>query len=102
MAENVHMYHEEESDENVNMRQEAKPIISKVILKRPNLETIEEDPEEADVNLKRGSNPYQYNVVDDFRWTLTNIFFGDLMKVGPYRESIQQYLAVIERKEQRR
>ena len=68
MAENVHMYHEEENDENVNMRQEAKPIMPKAILKRPKLETIEEDLEkEADVNLKRGSNPYQYNVVDDFR-----------------------------------
>ncbi len=48
------------------MKQEAKPIMPKVILKRLNLETIEEDQEEADVNLKRGSNPYQYNVVDDF------------------------------------
>ncbi len=67
MAENVHMYHEEESDENVNMRQEAKLIIPKAILKRSNLKTIEEDQEEAEVNLRRGSNPYQYNVVDDFR-----------------------------------
>jgi len=84
------------------MRQEAKPIMPKAILKRPKLETIEEDLEkEADVNLKRGSNPYQYNVVDDFRWTPTNMFFGDLMKIGPYRESMQQYLAVVERKEQR-
>ena len=58
MAENVHMYHEEESDENVNMRQEAKPITSKAILKKLNLKTIEEDQEEADVNLKKGSNPY--------------------------------------------
>src|SRR6266540_1593267 len=29
------------------------------------------------------------------------MFFGDLMKVEPYRESMQQYLAAIERKEQR-
>ena len=29
------------------------------------------------------------------------MFFGDLMKVGPYRESMQQYLAAVERKEQR-
>jgi len=42
--------------------------MSKVILKRPNLETIEEDSKkEADINLRRGSNLYQYNVVDDFR-----------------------------------
>ncbi len=89
MAENVYMYYEKDNDKNVNMRQEAKPIIPKAILKRPNLETIEEDSEEeAEVNLRRGSNPYQYNVVDDFRWTLINIFFGDLMKIGLYRESI--------------
>ena len=48
------------------MRQKVKPIMPKAILKRPNLKTIEEDQEEVDVNLKRDSNPYQYNVVDDF------------------------------------
>src|SRR6266542_4696694 len=101
MAENVHMYQEEETEENVNMRQEAKPITSKAILKRPNLETIEKDQEEADVNLRRSSNPYQYNVVDDFKWMPTNMFFRDLMKVRPYRESMQQYLAAVKRKEQR-
>ncbi len=95
------MYQEEETEENVNMRQEAKPITSKAILKRPNLETIEKDQEEADVNLRRSSNPYQYNVVDDFKWMPTNMFFRDLMKVRPYRESMQQYLAAVKRKEQR-
>src|SRR6266540_5583086 len=99
MIENIHMYHEE-NEENINMRQEAKPVIPKAILKRSNLETIEED-QEAEVNLRRGSNPYQYNVVDNFKWTLTNMFFRDLMKVGPYRESMQQYLAAVERKEQK-
>ena len=89
MAENVHMYQEKKNDENVNMRQEAKPITPKAILKRPNLKTIEEDPEEADVNLRRGSNPYQYNVIDNFRWTSTNIFFRDLMKIGSYRGFMQ-------------
>ncbi len=58
MAENVHMYQEERMNENVNMRQEVKPIVPKIILKRPNLETIEEDQEEANVNLRKGSNPY--------------------------------------------
>ena len=43
MAENVHMYQEEEAEENVNMRQEAKLITPKAILKRLNLETIEKD-----------------------------------------------------------
>ncbi len=96
------MYQEEKTEENINMRQEAKPITSKAILKRPNLETIEEDSEEeADVNLRRSSNSYQYNVVDDFRWISTNMFFEDLMKIGQYRESMQQYLEAVERKEQR-
>ncbi len=58
MVENIHMYHKKETDENVNMKQEAKLIIPKVILKRPNFETIEEDQEKADVNLRRGLNPY--------------------------------------------
>ncbi len=96
------MYQEKEIEKNVNMRQEAKPIISKAILKMPNLETIKEDlEEEANVNLRRGLNLYQYNIVDDFRWTLTNMFFGDLIKIGLYRESMQQYLAAVERKKQR-
>ncbi len=101
MAENVYMYQEEEVEENVNMRQEAKPVMPKAILKRLNLETIEENQEKAEVNLRRGSNPYQYNVVNDFRWTPTNMFFGNLMKVGLYRDSMQQYLVAVERKEQR-
>ncbi len=58
MVENVYMYQEEEIEENINMKQKVKPIMSKTILKRPNLETIEEDSEEAEVNLRRGSNPY--------------------------------------------
>ncbi len=33
MVENIYIYHEKESDENVNIRQEAKSITSKAILK---------------------------------------------------------------------
>ena len=67
MAENIHMYHEKEMNENVNMRQETKLVTPKTILKWPNLEIINEDEnEEAEVNLRRGSNSYQYNVVDNF------------------------------------
>ena len=29
------------------------------------------------------------------------MFFRDLMKIGPYRELMQQYLAAVERKQQR-
>ena len=60
------MYQEEETEENVNMRQEVKSIMPRVILKRLNLEIIEEGQEEIDINLKRDSNLYQYNVVDNF------------------------------------
>ncbi len=89
MVENINMYQKKEMDENVNMRQKAKSIIPKVILKQPNLEIIEEDQEEADIDLRRDLNPYQYNVVDDFRQTSINIFFRDLMRIGLYYESIQ-------------
>ncbi len=60
-------------------------------------------PEEEDnqVNLRRDSNPYQYDIVNDFRWTSSNTFFGDLVQIPKYRESIQQYLAAVERKNQR-
>ncbi len=58
MAKNVHMYHEEETDKNINIRQKVKSVISKAILKWPNLETIKEDQGEADVNLRRNSNSY--------------------------------------------
>ncbi len=50
---------------------------------------MEDEDEEADVNLRRSSNPYQYNIMDDFRWIPTNIFFEDLMKIGLYQKSIQ-------------
>ncbi len=80
------MYNEKEVDKNMNIRQEAKPIIFKAILKWPNLET---EDEETNVNLKRGSNLYQYNVVDNFHWTLTNMFFEDFMKIGLYQKSMQ-------------
>ncbi len=101
MIENIHIYQEKEIDENVNIRQKAKSIISKAILKWSNLKIIEENQEEVDVNLKRNSNLYQYNVVNNFRWILTNIFFKDLMKIGSYHKSMQQYLVAVERKKQR-
>jgi len=37
------LYYEKETDRNINIRQKAKPIISKAILKRLNLETIKEE-----------------------------------------------------------
>ena len=67
MTENIHIYQEEETEENVNMRQKVKLIMPKAILKRLNLKTIEENQEKANVNLRRGSNSYQYNVVNNFQ-----------------------------------
>ena len=75
----------EESEEEVNNHQ----IIPKSILKKP-------EEEESQVNLRRDSNPYQYDIVSDFRWTPTNTFFGDLVQIPKYRESLQQYLAAVE------
>ena len=74
---------EEEVDVNNNH------ITPKSILKKPEVE-------DNQVNLRRDSNPYQYDVVNDFRWTLTNTFFGDLIQIPKYRESLQHYLAAVE------
>jgi len=79
----------EEEEEEVNNNQ----ITPKPILKKPE--------EESQVNLRRDSNSYQYDVVSDFRWTPSNTFFGDLIQIPKYRESLQQYLAAVERKSQR-
>ncbi len=78
---------EEEKEVNINNNQ----ITPKSILKKPEVE-------DNQVNLRRDSNPYQYDVVNDFRWIPTNTFFGDLVQILKYRESLQQYLAAVERK----
>jgi len=65
---NVNTLREEEEEVHINNNQ----TILKSILKKL---------EEADnqVNLRRDSNPYQYDIVNDFRWTPSNTFFGDLV-----------------------
>ena len=83
---------EESDEEEVDINNNH--ITPKSILKKP-------DVEDNQVNLRRDSNPYQYDVVSDFRWTPTNTFFGDLVQIPKYRESLQQYLAAVERKNQR-
>ena len=66
---NLHIIREEEEEEvNINNNQ----TIPKSILKK-----LEE--EDNQVNLRRDSNPYQYNIVNNFRWTPSNTFFGDLV-----------------------
>ena len=86
---NLNTIREEEEEEEMGMNNNQ--ITPKSILKRPN-------EEENQVNLRRDSNPYQYDVVNDFRWTLINTFFGDLVQILKYRESLQQYLTAVERK----
>jgi len=83
---------EESDEEEVDINNNH--ITLKSILKKP-------DEEENQVNLRRDSNPYQYDVVNDFRWTPTNTFFGDLVQIPKYRKSLQQYLIAVERKNQR-
>ncbi len=51
------MYQKEKTDENINMKQKAKSVILKVILKWLNLKSIKEE-EKVNVNLKRDSNLY--------------------------------------------
>ncbi len=60
MVKNIHMYQKKKIGKNINIRHEKmKLIISKAILRRLKLEIIEEfEEEEADVNLKKSSNPY--------------------------------------------
>ncbi len=87
-----HLAEESEEEEEVDLNNNQ--ITPKSILKK-----LEE--EESQVNLRRDSNPYQYDVINDFRWTLTNTFFEDLIQIPKYRESLQQYLAAVERKNQR-
>ncbi len=84
---NLNHLREEEKKEEVEMNNNQ--ITLKPILKKP-------EKEESQVNLRRDSNPYQYDVVNDFRWTPSNTFFEDLVQIPKYRESLQQYLAAVE------
>ena len=70
---------EESDEEEVDINNNH--VTPKLILKKPEVE-------DNQVNLRRDSNLYQYDVVNDFRWTLTNTFFGDLVQISKYRESL--------------
>ena len=63
---------EESDEEGVDINNNH--ITPKSILKKPEVE-------DSQVNLRRDSNPYQYDIVNDFRWTPTNTFFGDLVQI---------------------
>jgi len=75
---NINTLREEKDEVNINNNQTT----PKSILKKP-------DEEDNQVNLRRDSNPYQYDIVNDFRWIPSNTFFGDLVQIPKYRESIQ-------------
>ena len=77
----------EEEEEEVDLNNNQ--IILKSILRKP-------EEEDNQVNLRRDSNPYQYDIVNNFRWTPSNTFFRDLVQIPKYRKSIQQYLAAVE------
>jgi len=50
--------------------EENKPIIPKMILKKPKVEDKVEDEIETskvEVNLRRESSIYRYNIINDFR-----------------------------------
>ncbi len=40
------------------------------------------------INLKRKSNIYKYNIIDDIRWILVNIFFKNLIKIEQYKKKL--------------
>src|SRR6266540_4367336 len=62
LAEGSNMNHLTEESEEEEMEVNNNQITPKSILKKP-------EEEERQVNLRRDSNPYQYDVVNDFRWT---------------------------------
>ena len=63
LAEGSNMnYLTEELDEEEEVDINNNHVTPKSILKKP-------EGEDSQVNLRRDSNPYQYDVVNDFRWT---------------------------------
>ncbi len=55
---------------NLIVIEKSKPIILKIILKKPKVEDKEKvkiEISEVDVNLRQESNIYRYNIIDDFK-----------------------------------
>ena len=81
--------------------EKSKPIILKIILKKPKVgdkEKVEIETSEVDINLRQGSNIYRYNIIDDFIQILANIFFENLVEIEQYREKLRQYIDSVEKK----
>ncbi len=81
--------------------EENKPIIPKMILKKPKVEDKVEDEIETskvEVNLRRESSIYRYNIINDFRQISANIFFGDLVEIKQYKDKLKQYIDLVEKR----
>ncbi len=77
-----------------------KLIISKSILKRSkvkNKEKIKTKTSEIKINLKKKSNIYRYDIINDIRWIPTNIFFEDLIEIEQYQRKLWQYLDLVKK-----
>ena len=86
---------------NLIVIEKSKPIILKIILKKPKVEDKEKvkiEISEVDVNLRQESNIYRYNIIDDFKQISANIFFGDLVEIKQYRDKFKQYIKSVERR----
>ncbi len=81
--------------------EKSKPIIPKMILKKSKVgdkEEIETETSEVEVNLRRGSSIYRYDIINDFKWIPANIFFRDLVEIKQYRDKFKQYIKSVERR----
>ncbi len=81
--------------------EKTKPIILKTILKKPKVRDkvkVKTETLEVKVNLRWKSNIYRYDIIDDFRWIPTNIFFRDLVEIKQYRDKLKQYIDSVEKK----
>jgi len=81
--------------------EKSKPIIPKMILKKSKVgdkEEIETETSEVEVNLRRGSSIYRYDIINDFKWIPANIFFRDLVEIKQYRDKLKQYIDSIKKR----
>ena len=78
-----------------------KPITSKMILKKPkkeDREEVETETLEVEVNLRWRASIYRYDIIDDFKQILANIFFRNLVEIEQYKEKLRQYIDLVEKR----
>ncbi len=84
---------------NIVTVEKSKPINSKMILKKLKVEEeVKTEILEMDINLRWEFSIYRYDIIDDFRQILTNIFFGDLIEIEQYRKKLKQYIKSVEKR----